>query len=91
MKRAEYEAKATEFRAALEEISQKPQHEQEWPEHDEWLSIQGVAVCTTPPDQCSVSGQEFSVLLHENGDGVFRGQCGVCGASNTPVPVFEED
>lgn len=91
MKRSEYEAKAIEFRALLEEISQKPRDEQEWPELEDWLSIPGTNTCTTPADVCSVSGQAFPVVLHENADGIFRGQCGVCGASITPVPVFEED
>lgn len=91
MKRSEYEAKAVEFRAKLEAISQLPPDEREWPEHNEWLSVPGVSVCTTPPAQCSVSGKEFPVLLHENGDGIFRGVCGVCGAEITPTPIFEED
>ncbi len=91
MKRAEYEARAVEFRARLEEISQRPAEEREWPELDEWLSIQGTSTCTTPPGDCLAGGVTFPVLLHENADGVFRGQCGVCGASITPVPIFEED
>jgi hypothetical protein len=90
MKRSEYEPLAKAFRAELERISQLPEP-RPWPEHDEWLSIPGKTVCTAPSKFCSVSGQEFPVLLHENGDGVFRGQCGVCGAPTTPVPVFDEE
>ncbi|QEQ93606.1 hypothetical protein SEA_ZUKO_28 [Streptomyces phage Zuko] len=90
MKRAEYEARAVEFRARLEEISKLPDPKP-WPEHDEWLSVPGISTCTTPPDKCSVSNRPFPVLLHENGDGVFRGVCGVCGAAITPVPIFDDD
>lgn len=89
MKRAEYEAKATEFRALLEEISLKPADQREWPEHDEWLSIPGTSTCTTPT--CAAFGIACPVKLHENGDGVFRGVCGVCDAPTDPVPIFEED
>lgn len=91
MKRAEYETKAVAFRALLEEISQRPVDQREWPEIHEWLSIPGTSTCTTPPSECSVSGQTFPVLLHENADGVFRGVCGTCNNPITPVPTFEDD
>ncbi|QWT29812.1 hypothetical protein PP631_gp031 [Streptomyces phage KimJongPhill] len=89
MKRAEYEAKAIEFRALLEEISQRPEEEREWPEHDEWLSIPGTSTCTTPT--CAAFGIASPVKLHENGDGVFRAVCGLCDTPTNPVPIFEED
>lgn len=89
MKRTEYETKAVAFRALLEEISQKPLEEREWPEIGEWLSVPGTSTCTTPT--CVVFGQAFPVLLHENADGVFRGVCGQCHESITPVPTFEDD
>ena len=89
MKRSEYEALAIPFRARLQAESLKPQGEQNWPEPEEWLSVAGTNTCTTPLDGCSVSGQTFPVILHENGDGIFRGQCGVCGTSIVPVPAFD--
>lgn len=89
MKRSEYEPLAKEFRAELERISQLPVDQREWPEHDEWLQIRGTATCTTPT--CVAFGKPFPVLLHENGDGVYRGVCGVCDEPNTPVPVFDEE
>jgi hypothetical protein len=88
MKRSEYEPLAKEFRAELERISHLPEP-RPWPEHDEWLQIAGIATCTTP--NCVAFGVGFPVLLHENGDGVYRGQCGVCDQPNTPVPVFDEE
>lgn len=88
MKRSVYEVEAPKFRALLEEISQMPEP-RPWPEHDEWLSLAGTNTCTTP--DCQVFGQALPVKLHENGDGVFRGQCGVCGNAITPVPVFDEE
>ena len=91
MKRSEYEAKAKEFHALLDSISAKPQDQQVWPEFEDWLSTPGTSICTTPADLCSVSGVSFPVTLHENADGVFRGQCGVCGMSIVPVPTFEEE
>lgn len=89
MKRSEYEAKATEFHALLDSIAALPVDQQVWPEYEDWLSIPGTNTCTTP--SCAVFGQAFPVTLHENADGVFRGQCGRCGTSITPVPMFEEE
>ncbi|ULR51014.1 hypothetical protein [Streptomyces deccanensis] len=89
MKRSEYEALAAEFRSTLEAISQKPRDEQVWPEYEDWLSIPGTSTCTTPT--CRAFGIPDPVTLHENADGIFRGQCGLCQEPITPVPVFEED
>lgn len=69
--------------------AQKPMGTQEWPELDQWLSIEGISTCTTP--SCVVRGVPFPVVLHENADGVFRGQCGECQQPIIPVPVFEEE
>ena len=88
MKRAEYEAKATAFRALLNEIASRPQNEQDWPDFPDWLSVPGTSTCTTPT--CVVFGQPFRVTLHENADGIFRGMCGQCGNPITPVPDLED-
>lgn len=89
MKRSDYEVKAQAFRALLEAEAQKPQDEQQWPEHDDWLAVPGEQTCTTPG--CVAFGKTFATTLYENADGVFRGQCGPCGQPITPVPIFEEE
>lgn len=89
MKRAEYEAKAPAFRALLMAESEKPTTEQLFPEYEDWLSLPGTNTCTTP--NCVAFGISFPVTLHENADGVFRGECGNCGQPITPVPTFEDD
>lgn len=89
MKRSEYEKAAPAFRALLNAEALKPQAEQQWPEMDEWLSVPGEQACTTPG--CVAFGRVYQVTLHENADGVFRGQCGPCGQPITPTPVFEEE
>lgn len=89
MKRSEYEKKAPAFRALLEAESLKPMAEQQWPELDEWLSVPGEQACTTPT--CLAFGRVYQVTLHENADGVFRGECGLCRVAITPTPVFEEE
>jgi hypothetical protein len=89
MTRDEYEKRAAEFRAFLNAEGEKPHAEQRWPEPDEWLSIPGTAVCTTPT--CDAFNQALPTTLHENADGIFRGWCGGCETATTVVPIFEED
>lgn len=89
MKRSEYEAAAVEFRARLNAEGAKPPAEQVWPEYEDWLSAPGTSTCTTP--HCEVFGKSFPVTLHENADGVYRAQCGRCGASIEPVLILEDD
>lgn len=91
MKRSEYEVQAPAFRALLLAEAEKPAATQLFPDFEDWLTLPGTSTCTTPPSDCPVSGQPFPVTLHENADGVFRGQCGQCGNSITPVPTFEDD
>lgn len=91
MKRSEYEPKAEAFRALIIAESQKPQAEQLFPDFEDWLSIPGTSTCTTPADECPASGKPFPVVLHENADGIYRGQCGLCGNPTDPVPTFEDD
>lgn len=89
MKRSEYEPKAEEFRAFLMAEGEKPRDEQVWPEFEEWLSIPGTSTCTTP--SCPAFNVADPVVLHENADGIYRGQCGACGNPTQPVPTFEDD
>ncbi|MCX4763253.1 hypothetical protein OG562_20225 [Streptomyces sp. NBC_01275] len=89
MKRSEYEAAAVEFRARLNAEAAKPSGEQTWPELDDWLSVPGTVTCTTP--NCAVFAEPCSVTLHENGDGIYRAQCGGCGTSLDPVLTLEDD
>src|SRR3546814_12280046 len=86
---SEYETKATKFRARLVSEAQKPETDRVWPDISEWLSVPGVALCTTPA--CVVRGQHFPVTLYENADGVFRGVCGKCNQPTTVIPALEED
>lgn len=87
MKRAEYKARATWFRAALVAEAAKPEPERNWPTIDEWLRMPGTSTCTTPA--CEVFGKPFPVILYENADGIHRGQCGRCLQPTVPVPIFE--
>jgi hypothetical protein len=89
MKRSEYEKAAQEFRSRLLAEAQKPQEEQEWPDYDDWLSVPGVSTCTTPT--CRAFAQHLPVTLHENADGIHRGQCGECHRSTIVRPVLEDD
>lgn len=88
MKRSEYMIKAAKFRALLWQESTKPQHQQEWPSIEDWLSVGGYATCTTP--NCEVRGQTFPVTLQENADGIHRVICGRCGSPIIPVLDLEE-
>jgi hypothetical protein len=89
MKRSEYEIQAPAFRESLLAQASKPQSEQKWPPVDEWLTVEGTSTCTTP--NCVAVGVAFPVTLHENADGVFRGQCGNCNQPIIPEPMFEEE
>jgi len=87
MNRAEYEKKATEFRASLLAESKKPMDEQQWPDIEGWLSTPGTSTCTTPT--CRAFDQPCPVVLHENADGIYRGQCGVCQQPTKTTPVWD--
>jgi hypothetical protein len=89
MRRSEYQKRAKAFRARLQAEAKKTADQRVWPDMEDWLSTPGTSTCTTPT--CPVFGQSFPVTLYENADGIYRGQCGRCKQSITPVPVLEDD
>src|SRR3546814_11361854 len=89
MRRSEYETKATKFRARLVSEAQKPETDRVWPDISEWLSVPGVALCTTPASV--VRGQHFPVTLYENSVGLFGRVCGKCNQPTTVITALAED
>lgn len=88
MKRSEYETQTAAFRARLAAEAAKPKDDQVWPDLQDWLVVPGTSTCTTPT--CEAFNISFPVGFHENGDGVYRGQCGPCGQPTETALTLEE-
>lgn len=89
MRRAEHEQRAEAFRQRLAAEADKPPGQQEWPDLSDWVTIEVTATCRTAG--CSMQDTGVAVVLHENGDGVYRAVCGRCGQPHTDLVADFDD